>query len=142
MKIIPRDRESDIFGAAFTYAPSYDGPELWTLIEGVLVPGKPTAEHLEIARARRQYDVGVKTLQAYGKATINGMVYSAGGDPREFASTIMGLGAPARSVITAWNLARLSRGERTAHLYLKDRQAVLDAYAEGALVDLLEVASR
>lgn len=42
MRIISKHGVRDIFGAAFVHAPSYTGPEVWTVAEGAAVRGKPS----------------------------------------------------------------------------------------------------
>jgi transcriptional regulator with XRE-family HTH domain len=51
-----RERLGNIFSAAQLVAPSYEPVELWTLLEGTTVGGKPLAEELAARRVARAYD--------------------------------------------------------------------------------------
>lgn len=54
-----RNRMGNIFSAAQLAAPSYGAVELWTLLEGTTIGGKPLAEELAARRVARAYDQAV-----------------------------------------------------------------------------------
>lgn len=131
-------REENIFAAALAHAPSYSAPEIWAVSENVFVGGHPVAEHLEIARARREYDLALQTLDEYRTMLVGGVRYVDGEDPRDYAMRVQRSGAPIRSVVNAWNLARLAQGMRTASVYESDRNTLIELAPDARLVDFLE----
>lgn len=137
-RVRPQHREADIFAAAVVDSPSYTGPELWTVAEGVMVPGKPTREHTNIARARIEYDNAVRTLNQTGRAVIAGRVYGPDFDARRIAREVEARGGLPREVINAWNISQLASGLPTIDIYSADREP-LTAYARARrIVDYLE----
>lgn len=130
-------RESNIYGAALMYAPSYSSPEIWTVLNRRCLAGKPLDEHLKIASARHEYDSGIKMINLYDGFSVAGLVYEDE-TAREFAQKVQDSGAEAHSVINAWNLTRTMCGEQPALIVETDREHLQGIYEAGALIDFLE----
>lgn len=113
-----RDRIANIFSATAAETPSFDDVELWTLIDGAPVDGKPNSEKTHVARAKREYDVAVDALSKGLAPLIAGVpVISSEANTDAFldacdvATRVPMTGAPVHSVINALNLTLIASGE-------------------------------
>lgn len=129
-------REANIYGSALAYAPSYSSPEIWTTLNRRYVGGKPLEEHRQIALARTEYDRAIRSMNLYDQMEIAGIRYQ-GETAREFAKAVQETGAPIHSVINAWNLVRVVRGEKPADIYETDRDSIQRIFDHALLLDFL-----
>lgn len=113
-----RDRIANIFSATVAETPSFDDVELWTLIDGTPVDGKPNSEKTHVARAKREYDVAVDALSKGLSPLIAGLPVRGSEartdaflDACDVASRVAMTGAPVHSVINALNLTLIASGE-------------------------------
>lgn len=106
-----RDRIANIFSAARLEAPSYSDTELWTLIEGVTIGGKPASEQLAVGRAVSEYDRAISRLADGVVPVIAGRTLDERVSPAVIAADLARQGASAHTVVNGFNLARIVRGQ-------------------------------
>ncbi|MCL2423889.1 MAG: helix-turn-helix domain-containing protein [Micrococcales bacterium] len=123
-----RNRLGNIFSAAQFAAPSYDPVELWTLLEGTTVGGKPLAEEIAARRAAASYDrtlahaLAAKPGTAQEAVETGTATVSAGAclaDGIATAAALLALWTGRRLVIPAEAVATICSVEDAAR-YAKD----------------------
>ncbi len=127
-----RDRVGNIFTACVAEAPSYSDAELWTLIEGVAIGGKPTKEQRSVSKARKEYDEAVDALVLERVPHVGGVnVRVIGHDPVskavDIATQVAQRGTAIHSVINALNVALIGASLSPIRLTRAGVPAMLEA---------------
>lgn len=119
-----RDRISNIYSATVAETPSFDDVELWTLIEGARVGGKPRNEETNVVRAKREYDAALSALSQGLSPLIAGVPVKAVEsavdsflEACDAATRVARRGAPVHSVINALNFTLVAFGEVPVHVH-------------------------
>lgn len=109
-----RDRIGNIFSAAQLVAPSYDPVELWTLLEGTSIGGKPIAEELAARAVARAYDQAL-TEDVPTRSGSFADAVRLGHDSTNAGTPLAEAIARMAAALTAWTGLRLAIPRNAAH---------------------------